>query len=390
MHIGAKPLPPARTLPLHVEPLPGEALDSWLEALAHRHQVPFGDVLHQCGITCARPGAWIRLLDRDVLGRIAQVTDLDPEDVDAMALPRPDRASPAVGANGCVARTLPSGLWDWRPNSRYCPHCLDDSAGRWQLAWRINWTFACQAHQCLLVDACPECLCEQRAKPHPMTRLPYLGRCRGVHRRHPSGELRACGAQLASTQPVDLCGSPMILQAQRQVMRLLLAEAPIAARRGQRSLAALDTLRVLVRWVAMTIDCAQLQPQAVLACCDSDHLNFAAPYSGRTAQNTAAETAASVTTALTILNAHSITEAEHTWRDLMIAATHGRIHRLSEADQDTLTPSLRLAYRRAYADANAHHKLRRYFSISGAKHQSRLAGTAHDDRHRNAEQRWAR
>jgi hypothetical protein len=182
----------------------------------------------------------------------------------------------------------------------------------------------------------------------------------------------------------------MILQAQGQVMRLLLAEAPIATRRGQGSVAALDTLRVLVRWVAMTIDYAQLRPQAVLACCDSEHLNFAAPYSGRTAQNTAAETAARVTTALTILNAHSATEAERTWRDLMIAATHGRVRRLSEADQDALTPSLRLAHRRAHAGANAHHKLRRYFSTSRAKRQSHLAGSAHDDRYRNAEQCWAR
>ncbi|BBX94310.1 hypothetical protein H5U98_23595 [Mycolicibacterium boenickei] len=182
----------------------------------------------------------------------------------------------------------------------------------------------------------------------------------------------------------------MILQAQGQVMRLLLAEAPIATRRGQGSVAALDTLRVLVRWVALTIDYSQLQPQADLPCCDSEHLNSAAPHSGRTAQNTAAETAARVTTALTILNAHSITEAAHTWRNLMIAATHGRIRRSSEADEGTLTPSLRLAYRRAYADANVHRKLRRYFSTSRAKRQSHLAGSAHDDRYRNAEQCWAR
>ncbi|MCV7142380.1 hypothetical protein [Mycolicibacterium fortuitum] len=74
----------------------------------------------------------------------------------------------------------------------------------------------------------------------------------------------------------------------------------------------------------------------------------------------------------------------------MIAATHGRIRRSSEADEGTLTPSLRLAYRRAYADANVHRKLRRYFSTSRAKRQSHLAGSAHDDRYRNAEQCWAR
>ena len=33
---------PARTLPLRVPIVPGEALDSWLEALARRHQVTVG------------------------------------------------------------------------------------------------------------------------------------------------------------------------------------------------------------------------------------------------------------------------------------------------------------------------------------------------------------
>lgn len=386
---GAGELPSPRTLPFRVAPSPGEALDSWLEALAHRYKVPFGDVLHQCGITASRPGAWMRLLDRDTVARIAYVTGISLDDVDAMALPRAD-GSPLAAANSCVARILPSGPWDWRANSRYCPRCLDDTGGRWKLAWRINWTFACLAHHCLLVDVCPECRCAQRRSASPLTRVPHPGQCRGVRRRDTAGAPRLCGAHLGSAQSIDLFDVPILLEAQRQVTDMLLTAARVTEHDGHGSPVELDTLRVLVRWVANTIDYAQLQPNAVLACCDLEHLAFATPYSGHTAQNAAAETAASITTALTILNARSTTEAAHTWRALMIAASHGRIHRLSEVDQNTLLPPIRLAYHRAYADANAHHKLCRYFSTSAAKHQSHLPGSAHSVRHRKSEQCCAR
>jgi hypothetical protein len=33
-----------RVLPLRVAPMPGEALDSWLEAIAYSHRVPWADL----------------------------------------------------------------------------------------------------------------------------------------------------------------------------------------------------------------------------------------------------------------------------------------------------------------------------------------------------------
>jgi hypothetical protein len=41
---------PVRTFPIRLAPLPGEALDSWLEALAHRLDVRLGDVLDDLGL----------------------------------------------------------------------------------------------------------------------------------------------------------------------------------------------------------------------------------------------------------------------------------------------------------------------------------------------------
>jgi hypothetical protein len=386
---GAVAMSPGRTLPLRVEPLPGEALDSWLEALAHRHGVHFGDVLHQCGITSTGPGGWIRLLGHDTLLHIAQVAGLSLCDVDAMALPRNPGAP--TGTSMCLARVLPAGPWDWRANSRYCPHCLNDTGGRWKLLWRLNWTFACLAHNCLLADACPECQCDQRRIAHSMTHIPYPGQCRGVRQRDTAGGLRACDAHLASMQPIDLADRPILLDAQQQVMGILLAAAHAAPRDNCGPLAALTSLRVLVRWVAKTIDYAQLEPQTALASCEPGHVNLTAPYSGHIARNAAAETAASIVTALTILNARNTTEATHTWRHLMIAAAHGRIPRLTESDQIALMPRIRSAHSRAYADVNAHHRLCRRFSTSAAKHQVLGRGsTLREERLGKANQHCAR
>ncbi len=40
-----------RTLPIRLPPVAGEALDSWLEALAHRNATAFGDLLSAVGLT---------------------------------------------------------------------------------------------------------------------------------------------------------------------------------------------------------------------------------------------------------------------------------------------------------------------------------------------------
>jgi hypothetical protein len=39
-----------RTLPIRLRPVAGEALDSWLEGLAHRTHSAFGDVLSAVGV----------------------------------------------------------------------------------------------------------------------------------------------------------------------------------------------------------------------------------------------------------------------------------------------------------------------------------------------------
>lgn len=51
-----------RTLPIRAAPIDGEALDSWLEAIAHRTHTAFADLLSAVGLSPYHgPGtsAWI-------------------------------------------------------------------------------------------------------------------------------------------------------------------------------------------------------------------------------------------------------------------------------------------------------------------------------------------
>ena len=71
-----------RTLPLRVPPLPGEALDSWLEAVAARHNARMGDLLHHVGID-ERTRRWLVQLHQRELHSISTATGVAPDVVDA-------------------------------------------------------------------------------------------------------------------------------------------------------------------------------------------------------------------------------------------------------------------------------------------------------------------
>ena len=84
------------------------------------------------------------------------------------------------------------------PRSRFCPACLAETGGRWQLWWRMRWAFACPNHQCLLADTCPCCDRWQRIGPHPHGLVPAPGRCSRKADNAYGRDLRRCGADLSA------------------------------------------------------------------------------------------------------------------------------------------------------------------------------------------------
>jgi hypothetical protein len=189
-----------RTLPIRLPPVAGEALDSWLEALAHRNATAFGDLLSAVGLNPYHGTAthgWIVQLSSAEAATISAATGLIGRVLDTMTLA--NWAGRAVKINN-ETRTLSRAFpWGGARGSRYCPTCLKETGGRWQLGWRLGWTFACTEHHCLLADACPHCGAVQRRRAHVGDLIPNPGSCA-----HPAAEATGrsparCGADLTAT-----------------------------------------------------------------------------------------------------------------------------------------------------------------------------------------------
>ena len=177
---------PARTLPLRVPIVPGEALDSWLEALARRHQVTVGTLIAALGWPVpASPGGLVAGIPAQVLRRLEHQAGLPAGRLD----------------DAVLDRYLPLGPVR-RRGSRYCPSCLAERDGRWLLAWRLGWTFACTAHGVLLCDTCPACGQAPRGRAGRAGLNPP-GTCANTIKRHDY-----CGADLREVTPWRLAPGP--------------------------------------------------------------------------------------------------------------------------------------------------------------------------------------
>ncbi|MEZ5132988.1 MAG: TniQ family protein [Mycobacterium sp.] len=207
-----------RTLPLRVQPVHGEALDSWLEALAARMQFAWGDLLVGVGLPAGRSrsytGGWLVAPTEQQLQSMSVVTGQSPSAINAMALSRITRA---LGCPNIAVESVESMLWLSKRRSRFCPSCLRENRGRWLLRWRLRWSFACLRHNCLLADTCPACQSLQRAVPASVALIPVPGFCAhkllGCHGR---GVTR-CNTELSTAPVLLLPHNHPILAAQQMI-----------------------------------------------------------------------------------------------------------------------------------------------------------------------------
>ena len=191
----------ARSLPLRLQPLSGEALDSWLESLAHRHHTRWSDMLAAVGLQqnlLRRDHAnWLVKLTESELDTVAITTGVHPVGLQSMTLSRFAGALDVDQTTRHVTRSSPAG-WRAVSRSRFCPRCLALTGGRWQLAWRLGWYFACLDHRCLLVEACPRCGKPQRRQVHPGGLIPDPGRCANAAQLTAGRGTARCGGDLTT------------------------------------------------------------------------------------------------------------------------------------------------------------------------------------------------
>lgn len=203
-----------RTLPIRVAPLPGEALDSWLEYFSHRLRTTHGEILAAVGLN--RPAATavdrshVMSVSAEAAERISAATAVSVGQITAMTLTRYPPEARVLSLGVQFPRARPR-------YSRFCPHCLADDDGRWQLRWRLGYSMACLTHRCLLLDACPACAKPQRDRVFPGELHPRPGRC-GCRAADGNGRLAArCGADLSAAATLTMDADHPTLHAQHAI-----------------------------------------------------------------------------------------------------------------------------------------------------------------------------
>jgi len=264
-----------RVLPIHVAPHPGEALDSWLEALAHRFDTHLADLLIALGLAdrddnqVHASARWTIRLHDDERSPLTQATVTTPETVDAMTLTRYDGTALRIDpATGSVTRQQ---LWGRARGSRFCPDCLAENDGRWLLSWRLGWSFACPRHRRLLADDCPECGRVPRYRPHPVHVVPQPGYCAGPRPGGSGLATQRCGAELSRAPTLALPADHPALTAQRQLLNVIesgTAAFGVYRHQPQPASAALSDIRALANRTltyATTRELASIVPADILA-----------------------------------------------------------------------------------------------------------------------------
>lgn len=195
--------PAVRTIPIRLDPLPGESFDSWLLAYAARLEIPLSEI----GAATALPPGFVHQPPRFIaLGHhlgdtegLAHATGVDRQALDQMWAPLArynDAVKPRLAKSGLVRVVVPLA---W---SRFCPPCLATNGNRWPASWRLAWHTTCDTHRCFLVDGCPACGRHQRQHPSVDTATDPRLRCTARTPGRPSSE--TCGHDLTTEQaPAD-------------------------------------------------------------------------------------------------------------------------------------------------------------------------------------------
>jgi TniQ/Bacterial regulatory helix-turn-helix protein, lysR family len=226
-------------LPFTLAPLPGESFESWLEAYAARLQVSTTELATALGLPEGYLRTSVRLLLTHVpaehLTALSGSTGLSPSALAGMfhrpgPQPTPDRP----GA------TSIHRAWSPMLGTRFCPTCLAGNDGRFQLAWRLPWTFLCLDHNQPLASACPRCTRPPRIRIRTNPRQADRSRCSGPASPRRT-RLTPCDADLTTATPPSFDNLPAARHAQLFINRLLTHAGDPDTSRAQRQ-EATDTL----------------------------------------------------------------------------------------------------------------------------------------------------
>lgn len=156
-------------LPVSVEPVRGEAIDSWLERLAYMNGLSTADLMRTLTDSAGGKPRFLTLApDPRVVARLARLGGVPAGAVRSMTLAAHPAAVDLHGldpADGGSFRVVAARGWVSGHGTQLCPRCLA-ADHVWRLVWRLPIVAVCAQHSCLLATRCPGCLRPFRDQGH--------------------------------------------------------------------------------------------------------------------------------------------------------------------------------------------------------------------------------
>jgi hypothetical protein len=179
-------------------------MDSWLEAISRALGVSVGQTLQFAGIPVSRLSGLVFRVTGAERASLSGATGISVSQIDSMTLSCYNGTAvefdDQIGLDRC---RFPFTI---RGGSRFCPECLAETQGRWQLRWRLGWSFLCARHSCLLADVCESCGRRPRSNHWRMFAMP--SRC-------------WCGADLSSAGVTRVPRSHPTFLAQETILDII-------------------------------------------------------------------------------------------------------------------------------------------------------------------------
>lgn len=205
VEVHARLVPARRPIPIYTEPMPDEALASWLCRLASKIGMsPLAFIRHAFGIDSRGDAQWWRRPSREQLAIVAAGTGVGLERIAAMTLADWSQARLDEHPGRLDAQ------YALHPPARHaadryiaaCLRCLaEDKLPYVRRDWMIGWQAACPHHQCRLVHRCPVCAAELRIGDLGGREVIVMDRCRRC-----GTSWRELGAPAASPAVIGLQG----------------------------------------------------------------------------------------------------------------------------------------------------------------------------------------
>ncbi|MFC4523614.1 TniQ family protein [Cupriavidus pinatubonensis] len=199
----ARRSPARQPIPIYIEPMPGEALASWLCRLASKIALPpLAFIRHAFGIDCRSDAQWWRRPSREQLAIVAAGTRVSLERLAAMtladwSLARLDEHPQRLDAQYALH---PPAQHAADRFTAACLRCLaEDEHPYVRRDWMIGWLAACPRHQCRLLHRCPTCRAELRIGDLRSRDAVVIDRCRRC-----GSSWRQLGAPAADPAAIEL------------------------------------------------------------------------------------------------------------------------------------------------------------------------------------------